>query len=132
VPAVSEILNNALSGATFEGLKATARAHFKPTARLLGVIGQLLVRSKSALSIPEMVILLIVRGMVPVLVRVTFCGELTVPTLCDANDKLACDSVPPGPGSDRTFNEDGKSSDHIKPVLFVAGRNKTKRSAETS
>jgi hypothetical protein len=126
------MFTNALSGPVVEGLKAKLRVHFNPTARLFGAVGQLFVSSKSALSIPEIVILLTVRGIVPVLVRTTFWGELTVPTTCVANDKLACDRVPPGPGGGGTFNEDGKSSDHMKPVLFVPGRNRTKRSAATS
>src|SRR5437667_12592549 len=53
------------------GVKVTLMAQLALTARVAGLTGQLLVRAKSPLLVPVIVMLLIVSGAVPVFVSVT-------------------------------------------------------------
>lgn len=68
------------------GLKTTLMAHEAPTATLEP---QVLVSLKSPASVPVTLIPVIASEAVPLLVRVTACDGLLVPTACDANVRLA-------------------------------------------
>jgi hypothetical protein len=59
------------------GLNVTVMVQLAPAARLLG---QVLVWAKSAALVPVMAILVMLSALVPVLVRVTACPVLVVPT----------------------------------------------------
>jgi hypothetical protein len=132
VVALSEILAKAFPVPVVEGLNVKSTVQLAPTARLLGDIGHVLVWAKSPPLAPEIVILLKVSAALPVLVIARRWTELTVPTACAVNDTLAWDRVVAGPSiGGGTFKEDGKSSDQMSPTV-VPGRNRTKRSAETS
>ncbi len=63
------------------GVKVALRLQLALTARVLGLRGQLLLELKSPRLVPPRVMLLMVSGAVPVLVRVTDCDPLVVPTI---------------------------------------------------
>ena len=57
-------------------------------ARVVGELGQLLVCTKSPLFAPVTVMPVMVSAWLPVLVKVTVCGALVVPTFCAAKVRL--------------------------------------------
>jgi hypothetical protein len=76
VLALSVMVNVPLSGPVVVGAKLTLMVQFVPAARVEELAGQLLVSEKLAL----VTMLVIVRGTVPVLLTVTGCEALVVPT----------------------------------------------------
>jgi hypothetical protein len=62
-----------------EGLKVTLMVQLLPTARVLGLTGQVLVWAKSPLLVPVIPMLLMVSAAFPLLVRVTLWAPLVVP-----------------------------------------------------
>lgn len=69
---------DALRAPVAVGLNVTAIEHIALTVRLAP---QLLVWEKSPLLAPVMLMEMLASAAVPVLVRLTFCGELLVPTI---------------------------------------------------
>ena len=61
------------------GVNVTLIVQFAFAASVFGLTGQVFVCAKSPAFVPVSAILLIVRGVVLVLVRVTVCAELVVP-----------------------------------------------------
>jgi hypothetical protein len=78
--ALSVIVTEALLAPVAVGSNVTLILQFEPAASVAGLCGHGLVCVKSALFAPVMAILVIASGALPVLVRVTICGELVVPT----------------------------------------------------
>src|SRR5512132_4471659 len=78
------------------GAKVTEIVQLAPTARVLGLIGQVFVCPKSAAFVPAMPIELIVSAAVPVFVSVTLWGALEVPTGCWPKPRLVGDNVTAG------------------------------------
>jgi hypothetical protein len=76
---LSVIVKVALIDPIVDGVKVTVKVHTAPAATLLP---QLLVSLKAALFAPEIVTLEMFNVTVPVLVSVTVCGALLVPTTC--------------------------------------------------
>jgi len=79
----SEMMTVPSRGWLIAGLNVTSTAHAAPAAKL---DGQVLVSAK---SIPETVMSLIVKGEVPVLVRVALFGSPETPTGCDPKSILS-------------------------------------------
>jgi hypothetical protein len=63
------------------GVKVALRLQLAPAARVLGLSGQVLLELKSLGLVPPRLMLLMVSGAVPVLVRVTDCEPLVVLTI---------------------------------------------------
>jgi hypothetical protein len=63
-----------------EGPEVKLKALFAPAASVLGLIGQIDVSAKSPGSVPASVMPVIDHAAVPVLLNMTDCGELVVPT----------------------------------------------------
>jgi hypothetical protein len=64
------------------GSNATLITQFAPAASVVGLTGQVLVGAKSTLFAPLIAMLVIKSPALPVLVKVTLCGALAVPTVC--------------------------------------------------
>ena len=78
------------------GVKETLIVQFPPAETLLP---QVLVWLKSPLFVPVKPMLLIVRAELRLFVKVTICGELVVPTTCEAKVRLVGETeTPPQPG----------------------------------
>jgi hypothetical protein len=85
LPELSITCSVALRLPTAVGSNVTEIVQFAPTAKLAA---QVLVSAKSAEFVPPITMLVIVRGPVPVLVRVTVCALVVTPTLMPANVRL--------------------------------------------
>jgi len=86
----------ALSAPLMLGLKATLIVHEALAASVAGKTGQLFVWGKSALFVPVNAMLVIVSGPVLVLLSVTGCAVLVVPTAWLPKLKLAGEAVAVG------------------------------------
>jgi hypothetical protein len=64
------------------GSNVTLILQFAPAANVVGLTGQVFVCAKSPLFAPVMAMLVIVSAALPVLVKVTLCAVLVVPTGC--------------------------------------------------
>jgi hypothetical protein len=60
------------------GVKVTLMVQLLPAARVLGLMGQVLVWAKSPLLVPLIPMLLMVSAAFPLLVRLTVCAALVV------------------------------------------------------
>jgi hypothetical protein len=80
------------SDAEVEGLKVTVAVQLAPPDT---IEPQVFVSEKSALLVPVTVTLIMVKVMVPLLMRVTVCGALVVPTLTLPKERLAGDTEGP-------------------------------------
>src|SRR5207245_1372923 len=80
------------------GVKLTLIVQLAPRATELAPVGQVLpaAKAKSAACAPVMVMLVRFSGAPPLLVRVTFCAALVVPTRCLPNALLVAESVAVG------------------------------------
>src|SRR3989454_65631 len=80
------------------GVKLTLIVQLAPGATELAPVGQVLpaAKAKSAACAPVMVMLVRLRGAPPLLVSVTFCAALVVPTRCSPNVLLVAESVAVG------------------------------------
>src|SRR4051812_15911532 len=67
-----------------------------PAARMAGLAGQVFVWAKLPGLVPPRLMPAIARGAVPLLVRVTACAALVLPTACPAKVKLVGLSVTAG------------------------------------
>jgi hypothetical protein len=81
------------------GVKVTEIEQLEPAASVEGLSGQVFVCAKSPAFVPVIPIELIVRAPVPVLVRVTLCAELVVPTSCWPKLRLVGENVTAGAGA---------------------------------
>lgn len=63
------------------GVKVTEIVQVAPAANVLGALGQVVVRAKSAAFVPVSAMPAIVSGAEPELVRVTLCAALVVPMI---------------------------------------------------
>ena len=78
--ASSAILTLALRAPFAEGVKVTLRMQFAPAASVFGLMGQVFVWAKSPALVPLTETLVMVSAAVPLLVSVTVCAALVVPT----------------------------------------------------
>lgn len=78
------------------GVKVTETVHEPPAGTVVGATGQVLVWAKSPALVSVMAIPLIDSGAVPVLVNVTLCAALAVPTPWLVNDREGGLSVAAG------------------------------------
>src|SRR3989442_1656246 len=80
------------------GVKLALIVHLAPGATEPAPVGQVLpaAKAKSAACAPVMVMLVRFSGAPPLLVRVTFCAALVVPTRCLPNALLVAESVAVG------------------------------------
>src|SRR2546427_8232039 len=83
------------------GVKMTLIVQLAPGATEPAPLGQVLpaVMPKSAACAPVMVILVRFSGAPPLVVNVTFCAGLVVPTRCSPNALLVAESVAGGGGT---------------------------------
>ena len=79
-PALSLMLTLALRVPVVVGVKVTLMLQEAPAVSVLGLMGQVLVWAKSPALVPPRLIVEIVRSALPLLVRVTVCAALVVPT----------------------------------------------------
>src|SRR5438128_697379 len=99
LPAASSVMFTAAArtpGAS--GVKLTLIVQLAPGATELAPVGQVLpaAKAKSAACAPVMVMLVRFSGAPPLLVSVTFCAGLVVPTRCSPNALLVAESVAVG------------------------------------
>src|SRR2546422_6040444 len=82
------------------GVKLTLIVQLAPGATEPAPVGQVLsaAKAKSAACAPVMVMLVRFSGAPPLLVSVTFCAGLVVPTRCSPNALLVAESPPVGGG----------------------------------
>src|SRR3989442_473963 len=106
-PASSVMFTPAARAPGPPGVKLTLIVQLAPGATEPAPVGQVLpaAKAKSAACAPVMVMLVRFSGAPPLLVSVTFCAGLVVPTRCSPNARLvaesvAAGSVPPAPGED--------------------------------
>ena len=78
--ALSVMVTLALRLPVAVGVKVTLIVQFAPAAKVLELLGQVLVCAKSPLLVPLRPMLLMVKAAVPLLVSVTVCAALVVPT----------------------------------------------------
>lgn len=78
--ALSAIVTLALRLPVAEGVKVTPIAQLLPAASVLGLIGHVFVWAKSPAFVPPTPMLVMVSGAAPLLVSVTDCAALVVPT----------------------------------------------------
>src|SRR3989441_8939361 len=78
----------------FRSVKLTLIMQLAPGATELAPVGQVLpaAKAKSAACAPVMVMLVTLSGAPPLLVSVTFCAGLVVPTRCSPNALLVAES----------------------------------------
>jgi len=93
-PALSVIETAAASAPPVVGSKSPVMVHCAPTARLLP---QVLVNANDDAFAPVTAMLVIVRAAAPLLVNVTDCDAVAVPTAEEPNDKLVAESVTAAP-----------------------------------
>ena len=77
---MSVIVTLALRPPVAVGVKVTLIEQLAPAARVLEPLGQVLVWAKSPLLVPLRAMLLMVKAAVPLLVNVTVCAALVLPT----------------------------------------------------
>src|SRR5439155_1597092 len=94
--ALSLTVSVAVCVPVFCGVKVTLMVQLALTARVAGLTGQLLVRVKSPLLVPVMVMLLIVIASLPVFESVTACGVLGVPTCWLGKFTVVADTLATG------------------------------------
>jgi hypothetical protein len=92
--ALSVMLSEAVRAAVAEGVKSIALVHVPPAAT---DEPQVLVSVKSAESAPAKAMLVMLKAALPVLFRVTVCGELTVSTDSFPNARLEGESLAVAP-----------------------------------
>lgn len=95
--ALSRIDRVAVRPPDADGANVTDTVHEAPAASVLGAVGHVVVRAKSAAFVPASAMLLIVSGPVPVFFTVADCDALVVPTSCEANVRLDGVSETAGP-----------------------------------
>ena len=93
-PALSLMVMAAVSAPPVVGSKCPWMEQFAPAARL---VPQLLANTNEEAFAPVTAILVIASVAVPVLVKVTLCDAVAVPTAEEPNDKLVAESVAAGP-----------------------------------
>src|SRR5437879_2380723 len=94
------------------GVKLTLIMHLAPGATELAPVGQVLpaAKAKSAACAPVMVMPVRFSGAPPLLVSVTFCAALVVPTRCSPNALLVAESVAVGGVTPVPVSEIGRAS----------------------
>lgn len=95
--ALSVMLTEALAAPVAAGVKVTLMVQLAPPASVAGLTGQVLVWPKSPGFVPERLMLVMLRAWPPLLVNVTACDPLVVPTSWPANVRLVGEGVAVGP-----------------------------------
>src|SRR3989454_8522592 len=101
LPAASSVMFTVAARAPgAAGVKLTLIVQLAPGATEPAPLGQVLpaAKAKSAACAPVMVMLVRFSGASPLLVSVTFCAALVVPTRCSPNALLVAESVAVGGG----------------------------------
>jgi hypothetical protein len=93
---LSVMARAAFRGPVAVGLKLTLMAQFDPATSVVGLVGHVLVWTKSPLFAPDTAMPVIVSAALPVLVKVTLCAALVVPTSWPLNVRLVAEKPTAG------------------------------------